>query len=320
MEQPRPRWLANPWRPAAELLAAVLPWRHLFDKKHWDVWERAGFHVVSAHFYTPLWQTEDLKPSLWDWRSRSLPFDLRAEAQLRLLADLRRYQPEYAKLANLANPIDGGRIGDGGGFGPVDAELLYALVRCLRPKRIVEVGSGVSTWVAASASTENHRHGSPGTLTAIEPYPAPALERGIPGLTKLIRKKLQDVDVDVFRELGAGDVLFIDSSHVHKLGSDVQHLFSNVIPALAPGVYVHFHDIFTPSEYPERWVREKRLFWNEQHILESFLAFNAEFEVVLGASYLHLAHQRLLEAAFPSYDPSVHWPGSFWIRRRPRAR
>jgi hypothetical protein len=127
---------------------------------------------------------------------------------------------------------------------------------------------------------------------------------------------LQDVDLSVFRALSPGDVLFIDSSHVHKLGSDVQYAFSKILPILREGVYVHLHDIFLPSEYPEEWVRGRRLFWNEQHILENFLAFNTAFEVVFSGSYMHLHHPQTLSAAFPSYRSEVNWPGSFWMKRK----
>jgi hypothetical protein len=127
---------------------------------------------------------------------------------------------------------------------------------------------------------------------------------------------MQDIDLAVFRGLAPGDVLFIDSSHVHKLGSDVQYAFSRILPELRPGVYVHFHDIFLPSEYPEDWVRHRRLFWNEQHILENFLAFNTAFEVIWSGSYMHLHHSDHLVEAFPTYRPESNWPGSFWIRRR----
>jgi len=321
MDRARHQWVESPWRLAAELLASVLPLARLFDRRFFDVWERHGFHIVPVHFYEPLPSTADLTPSLWDWRSRTLAFDMCSDAQHRLLSDLRQFQAEFSQLARQNNPFDIGLVADAGAFGPVDADVLYALIRHVRPTRVVEIGSGLSTWIAASALEANRRDGGPSaTLTAIEPYPLPPLERGFPGLIRLIREKLQDVDERLFLELQPGDILFIDSSHVHKLGSDVQRIFSRILPAIGPGVYVHFHDIFLPSEYPETWVKKRRLFWNEQHFLESFLAFNHKFRVVWGSSFLHLTEPALLAHAFPLYDPQVNWPASLWVQRLPAAR
>ena len=119
------------------------------------------------------------------------------------------------------------------------------------------------------------------------------------------------------RRLGleAGDVLFIDSSHMLRIGSDVQFEYLEILPRLKPGVIVHIHDIFLPAEYPRNWVHDKHIFWNEQYLLQAFLAFNASFEVLWGGSWMHLNHPAELESAFQSYKRENQWPGSFWIRR-----
>jgi hypothetical protein len=115
--------------------------------------------------------------------------------------------------------------------------------------------------------------------------------------------------------LGENDILFIDSTHVLRIGSDVQYEFLEVLPRLRPGVYVHIHDIFMPAEYPEAWVRREHRFWTEQYLLQAFLCYNGAFEVIWAGSYMHLKHPDELAAAFASYGPGRH-PGSFWIRRR----
>jgi hypothetical protein len=104
---------------------------------------------------------------------------------------------------------------------------------------------------------------------------------------------------------------------VVRIGGDVQFEYLEILPRLRPGVFVHTHDIFLPFEYPLSWVRDKKWFWTEQHILQAFLAFNSAFEVVLALSYLQAHHLKLLERAAPflAEHPSTR-PGSFWIRRK----
>ena len=109
--------------------------------------------------------------------------------------------------------------------------------------------------------------------------------------------------------------MFIDSSHVVRIGGDVVFEFLQVLPRLRIGVLVHVHDIFLPAEYARDWVIRQKRFWTEQYLLQAFLAFNSAFEIVWAASYMHMNHPQRLAAAFPSYRPDRCWPGSFWFRR-----
>ena len=137
-------------------------------------------------------------------------------------------------------------------------------------------------------------------------------------MQSLIEKKVQDIDLEFFSQLESGDILFIDSSHTVKIGGDVNYLFLEVLPRLKPGVIVHVHDIFLPFEYRRDWVLDEFRFWTEQYLLQAFLTFNSEFEVLMANSYLNHYHQQELKAAFPGL-PS--WAGgSFWMRRKPIAR
>ena len=137
---------------------------------------------------------------------------------------------------------------------------------------------------------------------------------------------MEDIDLEFFSELHSGDVLFIDSSHTVKIGGDVNYLFLEVLPRLEPGVIVHIHDIFLPFEYRRDWVKEKFRFWTEQYLLQAFLTFNSEFEVLMANGYLAHGYLEDLKAAFPSLEKfkttlpnSVRWGGgSFWMRRKPR--
>jgi hypothetical protein len=151
-------------------------------------------------------------------------------------------------------------------------------------------------------------------VTCIDPYPSNALRKGFPGLRSLIEEKIEDIDLEFFSQLDSGDVLFIDSSHTVKIGHDVNYLFLEVLPRLRPGVIVHVHDIFLPFEYRRDWVLDEFRFWTEQYILQAFLTFNSEFEVLLSNSYLNHYHQQELKAAFP--DLSRWIGGSFWMRRK----
>ena len=154
-------------------------------------------------------------------------------------------------------------------------------------------------------------------LICIEPFPREFLRKGFPGLQSLIEKKVQDIDLEFFSQLGSGDILFIDSSHTVKIGGDVNYLFLEVLPRLKPGVIVHVHDIFLPFEYRRDWVLDEFRFWTEQYLLQAFLTFNSEFEVLLANSYLNHYHQEDLQSRFSGFV--ILGGGSFWMRRKPIA-
>jgi len=189
----------------------------------------------------------------------------------------------------------------------------YCMVRHFRPRSIIEVGSGFSSLLLGQAAAKNKSS----QLICIEPFPCEFLRNGFPGLQSLIDKKVQDIDLEFFSQLESGDILFIDSSHTVKIGGDVNYLFLEVLPRLKPGVIVHIHDIFLPFDYPRIWVLDEFRFWTEQYLLQAFLTFNSEFEVLLANSYLRHYHQSDLKTAFPSL---TSWGGgSFWMRRHPIA-
>ena len=122
--------------------------------------------------------------------------------------------------------------------------------------------------------------------------------------------------METFTSLRENDILFIDSSHVCKIGSDVQFEFLEILPRLAPGVVVHVHDIFLPFEYPKTWVKDWHRFWNEQYLLQAFLCGNREFEVLWAGAWMQHRHPDLVEKSFPSFSANRNQMASFWIRRR----
>jgi predicted O-methyltransferase YrrM len=191
-----------------------------------------------------------------------------------------------------------------------DAALYSALLRHLRPPRVLEIGSGYSTAVALDTA-DQHLEGL--DLACVDPNPERLLGALLPGDADRIgleRCLVQDLPLERYDELRAGDFLFIDSSHVVKPGSDVVWLVLQVLPRLAPGVLVHVHDIFWPFEYPDRWLQEGRD-WTEGYLLNAFLSGNRDWEVVLFSSWLWAQHPEVLPQALRGLAPS-----SIWLRRR----
>ena len=211
--------------------------------------------------------------------------------------------------------------------------MAYSLVRERKPRRIIEVGGGNSTRLMAAALRKNAEADAPGELATIEPEPDSLLRSGFPGFSKLIRMRVQEMPPQYFEQLEAGDILFLDSSHVVALGSDVVYEILEILPRLKPGVLVHFHDIFMPAEYPEKFVKQNLCFWGEQYMLQAFLCGNRNFRIVWSSSMMQLAYPKILRDVFsrwqgsfrsmpekvktfaPSFDGENVWPCSLWIEK-----
>jgi predicted O-methyltransferase YrrM len=283
-----------------------------------EVWEQAGWHLTPNHFYSVIPDTRALPESLWEQPSELPGIDMRDAAQVELARTAAKRWGEELRAIPLERQRANEYFVNNHAFESVDAEVYYTLIRASRPKLVVEIGSGWSTLLANRAMDANERDGHPGRILAIEPYPydfvretADATER-----IELRAEQVQQVDLAVFEQLGEGDILFIDSSHVLKIGSDVQYELLELLPRLKPGVLVHVHDIFLPGEYPRDWVLgPEHRFWNEQYLLQAFLAFNRSFEVVWASAWMHLKHPGLLERHIAAYQRGKCHPQSFWLRR-----
>jgi hypothetical protein len=293
---------------AAQWLAEVLP--PFVNDRYFDLWESHGFHLTPTGYLSPIPTVSSLDRAVWERASLLPGIELKLDDQLQLLVEIfPRFRNEYQAF----------RSGPGGDptefyfenpyFSGTDALVLYCMVRHLKPTKIFEVGSGFSTLISAKAVVRN---GS-GRLECIEPNPSPTLLQGFDGLERLHVSNVEDMGLDPFLVLGENDILFIDSSHVSRIASDVNFLFLEVLPRLQPGVVVHVHDIFLPFEYKREFIERLHLFWNEQYLLQAFLAFNSAFEVVFANSYMAYRHWDAMVATFPS---SPWWGGgSFWMRR-----
>jgi predicted O-methyltransferase YrrM len=200
-------------------------------------------------------------------------------------------------------------------YGSGDAEYLYSMIRLLKPSRLIEVGSGLSTLIAREAIQMNSRLDSTYRCehVCIEPYENTWLKEA--GVT-LVRSAVELVDKRLFAELGVNDILFIDSSHIIRPQGDVLYLYQEILPIVRSGVFVHVHDIFTPKDYLDAWIVEKGLLWNEQYLLEAFLTFNKRFEIVGACNYLSHHHTEQFTAKCPVYakEAGEREPGAFWIR------
>lgn len=237
--------------------------------------------------------------------------DLRDADQIRLLDELGQFYSEMPFSDHLGDNIR--YYFENTWFKAGDAIILYGMLRRHAPKRIIEVGSGFSS--AAMLDINDLFLGHSVKFTFIEPNSErlrSLLRENDLRSTKIIESLVQQVPLDLFRELEENDILFIDSSHVAKLGSDVNYLFFNILPQLNPGVLIHFHDIRWPFEYP-RGTTEMGIAWNEAYFLRAFLMFNGQFKIHFFNSYMAEYHEDLLDLLMPKF---LEWPGgSIWIQR-----
>jgi predicted O-methyltransferase YrrM len=296
----------------SQFIAAVMP-RCLKSTEHRELflnWERHGFHVTPVHFYEPIPDTQSLPETLWSQPSELVGIDMSDAKQLDLLRNqFPKFRSEYENIS--AEPAPG----EVWPFSRTDVLVAYCMVRHFQPRRIIEVGSGFSSVVLGQAAAKNKSS----ALICIDPFPHEVVRdtNRIPALQSLIEKKVQDVDLEFFSQLASDDILFIDSSHTVKAGGDVNHLFLEILPRLKPGVIVHVHDIFFPFDYRRDWMLEEFRFWTEQYLLQAFLIFNPEFEVLIANSYLNHYYAPDLKAVFPNLRRWIG--GSFWMQRKPVA-
>jgi len=303
------------FEPLLRNLARHLPQRLLVDPALFDIYQQRGWHVTPVDFYQPIPDTRALPSDLWTTRSDLVGLDLNEPAQLDLIAEFSaRFREEYERMDARSEDSRGFHFSQRS-FGPVDAEMLFCMVRSFKPRRVVEIGSGMSTLIIANALGSNAVEGPSSEYLVIDPYPSSSVQAGVRGVSRLLPQEVQSVPLERFTELEAGDILFVDSSHVVRIGGDVLYEYLEILPRLAPGVVVHAHDIFLPGQYPREWVLDRRRFWAEQYLLQSFLAFNNDFEVLWAAGLMDLRHPDVLGAAFRNYHANAR-PGSFWFRRR----
>lgn len=283
------------------------------------VWEKMGFHITRVTYNYPIPDTRQLKQELWEKHSSLLGIDINETSQIDLLSTFSsKYKEEYTNFPKSQTLDPHQYYADNLTFVGIDADILYCMIRHFRPKRIIEIGSGYSTRLSAQAILKNKEGDSSYEceLTAIEPYPSKVLRVGFPGLTRLITDKVQNVSLAEFEKLEENDILFIDSSHVLRIGSDVQYEILEILPRLKKGVIVHIHDIFFPLEYPKEWILKDLRFWSEQYLLQAFLIFNDNFRVLWTGTYMILNQPDAVKKFVGSQVDNPYTSGSFWMQRK----
>ena len=291
--------------------------------------EKFGVHVMPKNFYTPIQDYHWLKTNkdLWMGRCALSGIDWNVQQQLEWMQDICR--PFHHEVQGVEFHAESAARGWGPGFGAVETEVLHCFVRRKAPARIVEIGSGQSTVCMLHASELNAKEGrAPSQITCIEPYPRRALQ-DLQGVI-LMKQPCQSVPGGVFAQLRAGDLLFIDSSHAVKVGSDVIRIYLEIIPKLPAGVFVHIHDINLPYLY-NRSTLSPFFMQNSQEtaLLVALLTGNDHLRVLASLSALHYDRQPELKALFADYDPEEnieglfssyprkgHAPNSIWLQTR----
>lgn len=271
-----------------------------------------GVFPIIDHYYEPLFNDAYLKKPLS--KKRNLPgINFRHKEQLSTLNCL-TYQEDFDKFLQKQKYVDATikYTINNGSFETGDADFLFNFIRHIKPSKIVEIGCGESTKIIAEALDLNSEEtGKRGSHICIDPYDQPWLDSF--KKIKILRQKVEDVDIDLFASLGSNDLMFIDSSHIIRPQGDVLHEYLEILPTLKKGVYIHVHDIFTPNDYLENWIKERVFFWNEQYLLEAVLSKNPSYEIIAALNYLKHNEFDALKKVCPYLNKNTE-PGSFYFR------
>ena len=285
--------------------------------------QRLGVDILPRHFYSEIPDIRALK-SATAWKKPRSFFGIPGDAD-KQLAWVDQCTSRYrVNLRNFEIHTDAVRSnGSNEGYGEVEADFLYCFVRSTRPAKIVQIGSGVSTSVCLRAAKDE---GYSPQITCIEPYPTDFLKReSADGRIKLVSKKVEDVGAECAAWVDAGDLFFVDSSHTLAPAGEVNLIVFEMLPRLAPGVFIHFHDIYFPYDYNPDTLSTALFFQHETALFYAFLLMNEHFEVLASLALLH--HQRLheLQRFFPDMKPMKfdeglttemgQFPSSIFLRR-----
>lgn len=280
-----------------------------------------GCQLAPESYYSAIPNIKDLEERLvWDRRSELKGIDFRQDAQLAFLAALGKefgHECDWP-LSPTTDPTQ--FYLNNGGFSYGCAAGLHTILRHFKPRRVIEIGSGYSSRVISQAL---HLNASDKTsneceYTVIDPYPGKVVKK-LPQVSNFIQQRVELVDPNIFNSLGNRDILFIDTTHTVRTGGDVNFLYLDILPRLSPGVVVHIHDISLPYDYPKVYFTNPafRVFWTEVYLLQAFLIYNSQFEILLAMNYLQTEHMDAFCAAFSKFDLKTNWAnsGSFWMRR-----
>jgi Methyltransferase domain len=284
--------------------------------------QRRGYHFQVRDYYSPLNDLDFLTANPDLWKDRPLPAGIRwdLDRQIGLLRRIAAYVQELQDV-----PFE--RSADGletyywnnDFWRGMDAFVHYALLRHLKPARVVEIGCGWSSLLLKRALflTES-QNGTRTSVHQIDPYPRPEIMAALPSHWRQEETTLQRTTLASVENLQKGDVLFYDGSHVARVASDVNWFFFEVLPRVAQGVVIHLHDIFWPADYPETWIFERGQTWNEQYVLQAFLMYNHEFEILLANAALAKHYGAELQGMFHGIGDDLFGGSSIWFTRATR--
>jgi predicted O-methyltransferase YrrM len=301
--------------------------RHLHKRHIREVLNAHDLDVCRlSDFYSPLPSVAALERHRDRWLKPSRLLGIRYDLDAMEIL-LERLVAQYAAEFEALGAYDTHKAtGYGPGFPRIDSLVLYLMARDRKPSRVLEIGAGLSTFYLSLAAQANAREGRPLRITSVEPSPRKQLWT-LPGVS-IIDREAQDAPSELFDELGEGDLLFIDSTHIVKLDGEVPYLCLEILPRLRPGVLVHVHDVHFPYNIPHPaelyvfgWERTRwPVFWNEAMLVQAFLCFNDAFRILLSLPILRFEREAVLRDLIPGYRPidpgdqGTHF-GSLWIER-----
>jgi hypothetical protein len=301
------------FRPKAFLKASLV--------KAFHFGQRLGVDVLPRHFYSEIPSIAKLKQSDAWRRPYSMigvqGADLDSQAAFvksAVTQDVARYISEHDIRSEASR--ENGEVG----YGPIESQMLFAFVATRRPKRIVQIGCGVSTAICIAAGKFA---GYKPEIICVEPYPTDFLRRvSQSGEIKLVAEPVENIGVDFFQSLQAGDFFFVDSTHTLGPAGEVTRIITEMLPRLPKGAFVHFHDIFFPYDYSPTLLTEAMFFWHESALLHAFLCMNPSYRIAASLSMLHNQRPEELKAVFPQYNPMAmtqgigengHFPSSTYL-------
>lgn len=259
-------------------------------------------HITAVHFYSPIPNVSELRDEVYEKQNNCEGLELIDQEYFDFMKLLFvKYNHEYTPLAN-------------SGLSQVDSFILYSIIREKKPEKMIEIGSGESTQISLSALSKNEKEGANCNFIAIEPFPNAKLKEIFSKNFNLLEKQVQDVSLDNFFDT---DILFIDSSHVAKIGSDVNYEILCILPVLKVGAFVHWHDIMIPIDYSKAWIQSGKKFWNESYMVHCFMLYNKCFKIIFPAKYMQIMHSDKMINLFPYYSSNDQNQqlSSFWIQR-----
>ncbi len=274
-----------------------------------------GIHLTPANFYSTIPSIDELDTSFESATPQPFlhPQVFDNEGLTEGLAEVEPWAAELKAPLEDDPAAPAGYFWNNGQFGYSDAVAYYGFLRSRRPSTVLEIGSGFSTLVADAAMRANGSKA--GQIVCIEPFPRPFLE-SVPHVSRVVREPVQKIDADWINDLlQDGDVLFIDSTHTVKIGSDCVHIFLRLLPALRRKLLIHVHDIYLPDGMPDHWARELHLYWTEQYLLMAYLLDNPKVRTLWASHHLARQHPARLQTMLPAGIPPGG--GSFWFERAP---